>query len=75
MIYDYVYVHTLMFRINLTVVFVAVRIKCIHSDMFKYIKNNFEALDVFFNNAETHEGGVDDMIATNFVSLKTKTYI
>jgi len=74
MIYYYVYVRTLMFRINHTVVFVAVRIKCIHSDMFKYIKNNFEALDVFFNNAETYEGE-DDMIATNFVSLKTKTYI
>ncbi|XP_050054731.1 3-oxoacyl-[acyl-carrier-protein] reductase FabG-like [Aphis gossypii] len=37
-------------------------------NMFKYIKNNFEALDVFFNNAETHEGGLDDMIATNFNS-------
>lgn len=68
MIYYYFYDRTLIFRINHTVVFVAVRIKCIHSDMFKYIKNNFEALDIFFNNAETYEGE-DDVITTNFVSI------
>ncbi|XP_025209034.1 alcohol dehydrogenase 2-like [Melanaphis sacchari] len=35
-------------------------------NMFKYIKNNFEALDIFFNNAEIHKG--KDVITTNFVS-------
>jgi len=43
------------------------RVQSLCTDMFKYIKKNFKALDIFFNNAEAEYE--KDIIDINLVSF------